>query len=124
MPFGNTYSDGTMRWNNKVISTAIQLSLIPDNVLNVGVGCNIKTDIINLSFKIVDIDGLTIIAHFMNEEVSGWILQATRIILYSSDKITYYLDFNSEEEAIIGDLRLYKTMEGFSVVDCGDENFI
>lgn len=125
MPFDNFYSNGDFRFIiPKTIPQDILPVSLPSNVIKIIKGCSIKTDVIDYSYKIVDnADNTQVIAHFSIEDTVGWTVQGAQIVLTSADHINYYLIFSNEEEAVIGDLRLFKIMEGGSIINCGDENF-
>lgn len=121
MPYDNTYFDGSFRFINKSAQTTVQTYTPPSNVINVGLGDYIQTDIIKISYKIIDINH-NVIGQFMIKGTVGWVINGSQIQLSSSDQIIYYLLFNSQTEASTADLRLWKIMEGHSVINPGDEN--
>lgn len=121
MPYDNHYSNGNFRFLNKTIPNDILPVSLPSNIIKVGKGDYIQSDIVGVSYKIIDSNHDTI-AHFMIMETVGWTIQGSQISLASADHIIYYLLFSSEAEATIADLRLYKIMEGGSIINPGDEN--
>jgi len=124
MENGNTYSNGMLKWNVTTLPTSsVQVTNISTSNLIVSKGCNIKTDVINKSFKIIDpLNNTYLIGFFLNEEIVSWDILGRTIKINSSDNVSYTLEFDSSDEALIGDKRLYKIMEDFSIIDCGDEN--
>lgn len=118
----NSYSDGIQKWSTPKVAQAIQQP-IDQTTIQVVVGCNIKTDIINQTFKIIsNLNPSFSLAHFQNSQVTEWSINTNNIILTSCDSYPLTLIFESAEEALVGDKRLWKIMEGGNIIACGDEN--
>lgn len=130
MPYTNFYSNGLTRWtppkttSPNVIVPVTQTSsdLNTSTTINAQISCSIKTDVVNLSFKIVAADGITILAHFIISEVTGWTTNGTQIALSTSDQLMTIINFNNNFETVNADQRLFLIMEG-QTVDACDEGF-
>lgn len=113
--FSNFHADGLPKWGGKRNLTANNTT--PDeapvtvsNVISGLAGVDIKTNIQNVSIKIVK-SGNTV-GHFDLEQISSWDLSGNQIILNSSDEIPVTLVFINTDEAIIGDQRLTSAQNG------------
>ena len=121
MPFDNYYTNGNFRFINKPIPNEILPVSLPSNVIQIVKSNFVQSDVVGVTYKIVDGTNSPI-AHFNISTTVGWVLQGSQINLTSADHITYYLLFVSDAEAVIGDKRLWKIMEGGDIINPGDEN--
>jgi len=113
--YSDFYSDGLPKWGAKknLMSTAVVANSAPEvelNVISGLAGTDIKTNIQNVSIKIVK-SGDTV-GHFDLEQISTWDLLGTQIVVNSSDEVPVTLVFINADEAIIGDQRLTSAQNG------------
>lgn len=82
--------------------------------INVVLGTNIKTSILNTSFK-VEVN-TAVLAHFEVSEVTSFELISNRIQLYTSDKIPIILIFQSNTDAEVALQRIDDILNGQNII--------
>jgi hypothetical protein len=73
----------------------------------------IKTNIINKTFKVIDNNTVDdIILHFNLDELTSWDLLDNMISIYTSDEIPTVIRFSSNDEAEEGNERINRLVNG------------
>ena len=86
-----------------------------DNSAYVTTASQVKISKLNLTWEVLSSEG-EILMHFSNEEIVSFDLVDNIIYVYTSDVIPFVLKFSSNDEALEGNERINRILNGENVI--------
>jgi len=118
----NFWNNGQVKWVDKTNNTPAQAAVVPsyNDILTQNlIGCDVKTDIVNVSMKI-EKNG-TILKLFNIADIVSWQIDNNIIKLFMKSSAPYSLLFISVAQAVKADLRMYLITNGNDIQGCDDD---